>query len=102
MVFGPPSKTLGYTESKDPDPTKPLHDVGRYAIRTRDDPSWNQTIISDRVVASAVRQSESFATSPIFTLFFPAVVLDVNPLANGNVGYSGALGPLHAIFGARH
>ena len=23
MVFGPPSKTLGYTESKDPDPTKP-------------------------------------------------------------------------------
>ena len=23
MVFGPPSKTLGYTEAKDPDPTKP-------------------------------------------------------------------------------
>ena len=23
MVFGPPSKTLGYTEVKDPDPTKP-------------------------------------------------------------------------------
>ena len=23
MVFGPPSKTLGYTETKDPDPTKP-------------------------------------------------------------------------------
>ncbi len=23
MVFGPPSKALGYTESKDPDPTKP-------------------------------------------------------------------------------
>ena len=23
MVFGPPSKTLGYTEAKDPDPTRP-------------------------------------------------------------------------------
>lgn len=23
MIFGPPSKTLGYTEAKDPDPTKP-------------------------------------------------------------------------------
>jgi len=23
MVFGPPSKSLGYTEAKDPDPTKP-------------------------------------------------------------------------------
>jgi hypothetical protein len=23
MLFGPPSKTLGYTEAKDPDPTKP-------------------------------------------------------------------------------
>ena len=23
MVFGPPSKSLGYTEEKDPDPTKP-------------------------------------------------------------------------------
>ncbi len=23
MVFGPPSKTLGYTEAKDPDPSKP-------------------------------------------------------------------------------
>jgi len=23
MVFGPPSKTLGYTEAQDPDPTKP-------------------------------------------------------------------------------
>ncbi len=23
MIFGPPSKTLGYTEDKDPDPTKP-------------------------------------------------------------------------------
>jgi len=23
MVFGPPAKTLGYTEAKDPDPTKP-------------------------------------------------------------------------------
>jgi hypothetical protein len=23
MVFGPPSKTLGYTEAKDPDPNKP-------------------------------------------------------------------------------
>ena len=23
MLFGPPSKTLGYTEAVDPDPTKP-------------------------------------------------------------------------------
>jgi hypothetical protein len=51
MVFGPPSKTLGYTESKDPDPTKPY----MMWAGTRDDPSWNQTIISDRGVASAVR-----------------------------------------------
>jgi hypothetical protein len=23
MLFGPPAKTLGYTEAPDPDPTKP-------------------------------------------------------------------------------
>ena len=32
MVFGPASKTLGYTEAKDPDPNKPIHDVGGYAV----------------------------------------------------------------------
>ncbi len=36
MILGPGGKALGYTEAKDPDPSKPYMDVGGYAVRACD------------------------------------------------------------------
>jgi hypothetical protein len=38
MVFGPASKTLGYTEAKDPDPTEPLRSYFLLRSRARNVP----------------------------------------------------------------
>jgi hypothetical protein len=44
---------------------------------------FDPQLTTDRVVARPVRYSESFTTSPIFTIFLPAMALDVNPLVSG-------------------
>jgi len=61
-------------------------------------PSKTGTMISDLVVPKAVRYRGSAATSPTFTVRPEKMAAPVSPLVIGNVGYSGALGPLQTIF----
>src|SRR5437667_6314462 len=61
-------------------------------------PSKIGTMISDLVVPKAVRYRGSAATSPTFTVRPEKMAAPVSPLLIGNVGYSGALGPLQTIF----
>ena len=56
------------------------------------------TIISERVEPKAVRYRASANTSPTLTICFCAMAALVSPLVSGNVGYSGAAGPLQVTF----
>ena len=55
-------------------------------------------MISDRVVANAVRYRGSAVTSPTLIVAPIEIAAPVNPLAIGNIGYFGGPGPLHATF----